>query len=119
MSNWNKFFRPHLFYLLDYVTPAEIFRVEIAKKIGMVKYLVTYHSFPNLGDICKWPVFDKLSDTTVKMTLYNYICQEFDILAPESFFQGSKSMPLFLEKILASLCLNHSFLQILIFQIGG
>ena len=62
---FRKSVRRYLFYLLDYVTPAEIFRSAITKKIikikikikererEMVKYIVIYCNFPNLGNICK------------------------------------------------------------------
>ena len=35
----------------------------------MMKYIVTYRNFQNLGNICKWPFFDKLSDANVEITL--------------------------------------------------
>ena len=58
---------PHLFYLLEYVTPTK-FQIEDCKKKKkklMVKYIFKYHNFPNFGNIYKWPFFDKLSDTNV------------------------------------------------------
>ena len=65
------------FYLLSYVTPIKIFHIGDHKKTDMVKYTVTYHNFLNLGNICKWPVLDKLSDVQIPL----YICTEFDKFA--------------------------------------
>ena len=48
------------------VTPTEIFQIGDHKK---VKYIVIYWNVPNLDNICKWPFFDKLSDTNVQITL--------------------------------------------------
>ena len=31
------------------------------KKKDMVNQIILYRNFPNLGNICKWPVFDKLN----------------------------------------------------------
>ena len=66
----------HLFYLLDYVTQTEFFRLMIAKKTPHGE-IYSLHHFLNLGNICKWR-FARLSDINVQITLY--ICYEFDKL---------------------------------------
>ena len=74
----------------------------------MVKYIVAYHNFPNFGYICKWPFFDKLSDINVQITLYNYICWEFDKLATESFF-GEAKVCLYIFWNFLSICAQTIF----------
>ena len=46
----------------------------------MVKYIVIYRNFSNLGNICKWPYFDKLSDTNDEITKF------LTNLSPNLFF---------------------------------
>ena len=63
----------------DYVTPTENFQIsnrqnkkkkkkkKRKKEKGMVNCIISYCNFVNLGNICMWPIFDKLSDIKVQI----------------------------------------------------
>ena len=56
-GRWKEYFWRDLFYLMDYVTLTEIFQIgdrkkkkkKKKKKKDMVKFVMMYHYFPNLG----------------------------------------------------------------------
>ena len=97
----------------------KIFRLVIGNmKMVMVKYtIVTYCTFPMLGNICKWPFCDQQSDTVMlNTTLYLHKKRTWPSTLIK-IFQWYKSV--FLKDKQFGYEPFFFFEQILVFQIGG
>ena len=84
--------RRHLFHLLDYVTLNGFFSDWRSqnKKNDMVKYIVTYHNFLNLGSICKLPFLINYQILMFKYYFVIIFVRNFDKLAKIKVFGAAK-----------------------------